>query len=66
MIIRTIAEIMEEMKVYQMSRHPRLTNYEENSVLTIINESVSDQIRKIEVDLQQGLDALFFIYCNRQ
>lgn len=58
MIIRSIAEIMEEMKNFQMSRHPRLTNYEANSVLTYINESVSDQIRKIEVALQQGLDAL--------
>jgi len=57
-IIRSIAEIMEEMKNFQMSRHPRLTNYEANSVLTYINESVSDQIRKIEVALQQGLDAL--------
>lgn len=58
MIIRSIPEIMLEMERYQRSKHPRLTNFAPTSVLSTINESVSDQIRKLEIDLQNGLDAL--------
>mgnify|MGYP001176792137 CR=1 FL=1 len=58
MIIRSILDIMAEMEKYQRSKHPRLTNYNPTSVLSTINESVADQIRKLEVDIQRGLDAL--------
>lgn len=34
-----------------------MTNYTPTSVLTILNESVANQIRKLELALQQGLDA---------
>lgn len=57
MIVRSISSIMAEMEVFQRGRHPRMTNYTPTSVITMLNESVANQIRKLELALQQGLDA---------
>lgn len=56
-IVRSISSIMTEMEVFQRGRHSRMTNYTPTSVITMINESVANQIRKLELALQQGLDA---------
>jgi hypothetical protein len=56
-IVRSISSIMTEMEVFQRGRHPRMTNYTPTSVITMLNESVANQIRKLELALQQGLDA---------
>lgn len=56
-VVRSITSIMTEMENFQRGRHPRMTNYTPTSVITMINESVANQIRKLELALQQGLDA---------
>jgi len=57
MIVRSITSIMDELEAFQRGRHPRMTNYTPTSVITMLNESVANQIRKLELALQQGLDA---------
>lgn len=57
MIVRSISTIMTEMELFQRGRHPRMSNYTPTSVITMINESVANQVRKLELALQQGLDA---------
>ncbi|MCX8207521.1 MAG: baseplate J/gp47 family protein [Methanothrix sp.] len=45
---RTLTSIKDELKLYQMSRHPKLRDYSPLSVLSILNESVARQILKME------------------
>lgn len=45
---RSLAEIKEELKLFQMGRHPKLRDYSPLSVLSILNESMARQIIKLE------------------
>ncbi len=52
--VRTIKTIKEEMKTYQMARHSGLRAYEETSVLTTMNEAMSQQVQGLEIKGQQS------------
>lgn len=52
--VRTIATIKEEMKTYQMARHSGLRAYEDTSVLTTMNEAMSQQVQGLEQKGQQS------------
>lgn len=56
--IRTISQIIEEMRAFQISRYPQLSTQSPTSILMMLNESVANQIRKLEVFLEKEINNL--------
>ncbi len=58
MTVRTIAQIIEEMRNFQIARYPPLSNNSPTSILMMLNESVANQVRKLEVALEREINNL--------
>lgn len=58
MAVRSISEIIEEIRQFQIARQPLLVNNSPTSVLMMLNESVATQVRKLEIALENEIQNL--------